>query len=50
MSDTERDQPDERKQNEDDAKEDLELKEEDADNVRGGLAQKGTDQAHEGLK
>ena len=46
----ERDQPDERKQNEDDAKEDLELKEEDADNVRGGLAKKGIDRAGEGFK
>lgn len=36
MSHQERDQPGERKLAEDDAKEDLELKEEDADQVRGG--------------
>ena len=43
MSDQERDQPDERKLAEDDAKEDLELTDETADKVRGGLAQKGTE-------
>ena len=36
MSD-ERDEPGERKQAEDDAREDLELKDEDAEQVRGGL-------------
>ncbi len=37
MSDTERDQRDEEKSAEEDAKEDLELKDEDADEVRGGV-------------
>ena len=36
MSDNERDQPDERNAAEADAKEDLELKDDDADQVRGG--------------
>ena len=37
LSDNERDQPDERNAAEADAKEDLELKDEDADEVRGGV-------------
>jgi len=48
VSDKEGDQPDERKLAEDDANEDLELKDEAADQVRGGLAHKvapATDQA-----
>ena len=40
MSDKEADQPDERTGADDDAKEDLELKDEDADQVRGGLTWK----------
>ena len=40
MSDNERDQQDEEKPAEDDAKEDLELKDEDADQVRGGVYEK----------
>jgi hypothetical protein len=40
VSDKKSDQPDERKLAEDDAKEDLELKDEDADQVRGGLTWK----------
>lgn len=38
MSDIERDQQDEGKPTEEDAKEDLELKDDDADRVRGGAA------------
>ena len=40
MSDKERDQQDERASAQDDAKEDLELKDEDADQIRGGLTHK----------
>jgi hypothetical protein len=43
MSDKDHDQPDERKLAEDDAKEDLELTDETADQVRGGLAQKNSE-------
>ena len=37
MSDNERDQQDDRSTSEDDAKRDLELKDDDADQIRGGL-------------
>jgi hypothetical protein len=40
VSDNERDQQDDSATTEEDAKEDLELKDEDADQVRGGLASK----------
>jgi hypothetical protein len=50
VSDKERDQPDERKLAEDDAKEDLELKDETADQVRGGLIHKDTLSADRAVK
>ena len=46
----ERDQQDERKQNEDDANEDLELKDDEADQVRGGLAKKVGDSTDRGIQ
>ena len=48
MTDQEREQQD--NEAADDAKEDLELTDDDADQVRGGLASKQTDVLHEGFK